>query len=136
MHKTIEDKDLLALAKGFQQGDLVVIAKATYALKVTLEQIERTPTRREYSRKSDLEVKHLKKLDIVRLRLRIALGKIAAGKKILQQGKPIPTTKGCILRSVKEDGRFLGVNPKTKEEILVDPLSEDFVEHLESQMAA
>lgn len=133
--QNIEPKRILDLARGFQQKDINSISQAAYELGVTREQIDRLPTPSEYSRKPVLEIQHLKKLDLVRKRLRIELGKIAVQKDLLREGGPIPTAEGYTLRSVAKDGTLLAEDSRTRKAIFVDPLNEDFVSHLESLAA-
>ncbi len=131
----IDPKRIFVLARGLQKGDVTTISEAAYELGVTLEQIEKTPTKPEYSKKPELEIKHLKKLDLIRQKLRVELGKIAAQKDLLQAGGPIPTAEGYTLRRVTKDGTFFAEDTKTRRATFIDPLNEDFVSHLENLAA-
>lgn len=131
----IEQKRVLNLARGFQQGDIITISEAAYELGVTREQIKRAPTKPEYLKKPELEILHLKKLDLIRQRLRVELGKIAVQKNLLREGGPVPTAEGYTLRSVAPDGTLLVEEKGTRKATFIDPLSEDFISHLKSMAA-
>jgi hypothetical protein len=129
---SIEPKEILRLAKGVCENDIVIIGEAVYVLQITREQVQRTPTRKEYSKSKPLEVQHLKKMDLLRRSLRIEIGKIAAEKELIAVGEPIPTQEVYLLRSIAADGTFLADSKKTKLVEFVDPLNESFIERVQS----